>query len=103
MVDEASPSSTSSFELLDMDSAPAPYQEVQPHWFFCPRCDDNTTWLPFSRDDSDKLENALNTGEQLVYILYMYKIYRTCLIWSVKSKKIGSLLLKDKISTHYCC
>ncbi|KAK5910152.1 hypothetical protein CesoFtcFv8_004014 [Champsocephalus esox] len=61
VVDEASPSSTSSFELLDMDSAPAPYREVQPHWFFCPRGDDNTTWLPFSRDDSDKLENALNT------------------------------------------
>ncbi|KAF3850887.1 hypothetical protein F7725_012659 [Dissostichus mawsoni] len=68
VVDEASPSSTSSFELLDMDSAPAPYQEVQPHWFFCPRGDDNTTWLPFSRDDSDKLENALNTGGDEVVI-----------------------------------
>ncbi|CAN9513274.1 unnamed protein product [Ophioblennius macclurei] len=60
-VDEASPSSTSSFEMLDLNSVPAPYQEVQPHWFFCRRADDNTSWLPFSREDSDKLENACNT------------------------------------------
>ncbi|XP_042344456.1 phospholipase DDHD2 [Plectropomus leopardus] len=60
-VDEASPSSTSSFEMLDTESVPAPYQEVQPHWFFCRRADDNTSWLPFSREDSDKLESACNT------------------------------------------
>ncbi|XP_040898862.1 phospholipase DDHD2 isoform X2 [Toxotes jaculatrix] len=64
LVDEASPSSTSSFEMLDMESAPAPYREVQPHWFFCRRASDNTTWLPFSREDSDKLERACNTDEQ---------------------------------------
>ncbi|XP_070820947.1 triacylglycerol hydrolase DDHD2 isoform X5 [Chaetodon trifascialis] len=64
MVDEASPSSTSSFEMLDMESSPAPYQEVQPHWFFCRRAEDNTSWLPFSREDSDKLENACNTIEK---------------------------------------
>uniref|UniRef100_A0A8D0AT25 DDHD domain containing 2 n=1 Tax=Sander lucioperca TaxID=283035 RepID=A0A8D0AT25_SANLU len=63
VVDEASPSSTFSFEMLDMESVPAPYQEVQPHWFFCRRSDDNTSWLPFSREDSDKLENACNTGK----------------------------------------
>uniref|UniRef100_A0A7N8YKE6 DDHD domain containing 2 n=1 Tax=Mastacembelus armatus TaxID=205130 RepID=A0A7N8YKE6_9TELE len=60
----ASPSSTSSFEMLDMDSVPAPYQEVQPHWFFCRRADENTSWLPFSREDSDKLENACHTGSK---------------------------------------
>ncbi|XP_029367312.1 phospholipase DDHD2 isoform X2 [Echeneis naucrates] len=63
-VDEASPSSTSSFEMLDMESVPAPYKEVQPHWFFCRRADDNTSWHPFSREDSDKLERANNTGER---------------------------------------
>lgn len=67
-VDEASPSSTSSFEMIDMESGPAPYQEVQPHWFFCRRADDNASWLPFSRKDSDKLENASHAGKQ-VYIL----------------------------------
>uniref|UniRef100_A0A3Q1HKX5 Uncharacterized protein n=1 Tax=Anabas testudineus TaxID=64144 RepID=A0A3Q1HKX5_ANATE len=58
VVDEASPSSMSSFEMLDTESVPVPYQEVQPHWFFCRRADDNTSWLPFSREDSDKLEHA---------------------------------------------
>ncbi|XP_037536383.1 phospholipase DDHD2 [Nematolebias whitei] len=58
---EASPSSTFSFEMVDMESVPPPYQEVQPHWFFCRRADDKTSWLPFSREDSDKLENALNS------------------------------------------
>ncbi|KAI3372899.1 hypothetical protein L3Q82_023339 [Scortum barcoo] len=61
VVDEVSPSSTSSFEMLDMESPPAPYKEVQPHWFFCRRTEDNTSWLPFSREDSDKLENTCNT------------------------------------------
>ncbi|KAK2837330.1 hypothetical protein Q5P01_014542 [Channa striata] len=64
VVDEASPSSTSSFEMLEMESVPAPYQEVQPHWFFCRRADDMTSWLPFSREDSDKLEHAYNTAQE---------------------------------------
>uniref|UniRef100_A0A667YAV3 DDHD domain containing 2 n=1 Tax=Myripristis murdjan TaxID=586833 RepID=A0A667YAV3_9TELE len=62
----ASPSSTSSFEMLDMDSVPPPYQVVKPHWFFCRRADDNTSWLPFSREDSEKLENALGEKEDVV-------------------------------------
>ncbi|XP_070689431.1 triacylglycerol hydrolase DDHD2 [Pempheris klunzingeri] len=70
VVDEASPSSTSSFEMLDMESVPAPYKEVQPHWFFCRRAEDSTSWLPFSTEDSDKLENAFNNvedkGEEVV-------------------------------------
>ncbi|XP_074525979.1 triacylglycerol hydrolase DDHD2 isoform X2 [Halichoeres trimaculatus] len=60
VVDEASPCSTSSFEMLDMESVPPPYKEVQPHWFFCRRAEDSTSWLPFSREDSDKLEYAWN-------------------------------------------
>uniref|UniRef100_A0A8C2ZIQ5 DDHD domain containing 2 n=1 Tax=Cyclopterus lumpus TaxID=8103 RepID=A0A8C2ZIQ5_CYCLU len=62
----ASPSSTSSFEMLGVESVPASYQEVQPHWFFCRRADDDTSWLPFSREDSDKLENACYPGKHVV-------------------------------------
>ncbi|KAM9392472.1 triacylglycerol hydrolase DDHD2 isoform 2-T2 [Pholidichthys leucotaenia] len=69
VVDEASPSSTSSFEMPDMESVPAPYQEVQSHWFFCHRANDNTSWLPFSREDSDKLENALNTIDKEEHVV----------------------------------
>uniref|UniRef100_A0AAQ6ABB0 DDHD domain containing 2 n=1 Tax=Amphiprion ocellaris TaxID=80972 RepID=A0AAQ6ABB0_AMPOC len=68
VVDEVSPSSTSSFEMLDMESVPAPYQEVQPHWFFCRRADDDTSWLPFSREDSDKLENAYEEEDVVVAV-----------------------------------
>uniref|UniRef100_A0A3Q0SP45 DDHD domain containing 2 n=1 Tax=Amphilophus citrinellus TaxID=61819 RepID=A0A3Q0SP45_AMPCI len=63
-----SPSSASSFEVLDMESAHAPYREVQPHWFFCRRADDNTSWLPFSREDSDKLENAFTNSKTDVVV-----------------------------------
>lgn len=59
-VDEASPDLTSSFEMLDTEHVPPPYQIVQPHWFYYKRGDDNALWLPFSREDSDKLENADN-------------------------------------------
>ncbi|XP_034026034.1 phospholipase DDHD2 isoform X3 [Thalassophryne amazonica] len=62
VVDQAS-SSSSSFEIVDMDSVQVPYQPVQPHWFFCHRATDNT-WLPFSREDSDKLEKAYSTADR---------------------------------------
>lgn len=53
-----------------MEPVAAPYQEVQPHWFFCRRAEDDTSWLPFSREDSHKLENAVKGGEG-VFILEM--------------------------------
>ncbi|XP_041088170.1 phospholipase DDHD2-like isoform X2 [Polyodon spathula] len=60
---EASPSSTSSFEIIDMDTVLSQYEPVQPHWFYCKRTDSKDTWLPFSRADSQKLEEAYNSGE----------------------------------------
>lgn len=60
---DGTPPSSSSFEVLVMESVPAPYQQVQPHWFFCQRADDDTSWLPFSKEDSDKLENACKAGK----------------------------------------
>ncbi|KAG7490026.1 phospholipase DDHD2 isoform X1 [Solea senegalensis] len=70
VVDDSS-SSTSSLEMYDMESVPAPYHEVQPHWFYCRRATDNASWLPFSREDSDKLERACDTAgaqEEVVVI-----------------------------------
>uniref|UniRef100_A0A3Q3WYE3 Uncharacterized protein n=1 Tax=Mola mola TaxID=94237 RepID=A0A3Q3WYE3_MOLML len=63
-VDETS-TSTTSFEMFDMESVPVPYHEVQPHWFFCRPAEDSTCWLPFSREDSDKLENACKPGKHM--------------------------------------
>jgi phospholipase DDHD2 len=65
-MDEVSPSSTSSFEMLDMEAPPPPYQPVKPHWFYCGRADDSTSWLPFSREDSEKLEQAHADGKSRV-------------------------------------
>uniref|UniRef100_A0A4W5MGA7 WWE domain-containing protein n=1 Tax=Hucho hucho TaxID=62062 RepID=A0A4W5MGA7_9TELE len=62
VVEETSPSSTSSFELVDMEPSPPLYQPVQPHWFYCRRADSKDVWLPFSREDSERLEQALSTG-----------------------------------------
>ncbi|XP_014016610.1 phospholipase DDHD2 isoform X1 [Salmo salar] len=66
VVEETSPSSTSSFELVDMEPAPPLYQPVQPHWFYCRRADSKDVWLPFSREDSERLEQALSTGGEVV-------------------------------------
>ncbi|KAM8866485.1 triacylglycerol hydrolase DDHD2 [Synchiropus picturatus] len=68
VVDEASPSSASSFEMVDMEPVPAPYQKVQPHWFFSRQVDDNVDWFPFSREDSEKLENACNSEKEEVVV-----------------------------------
>lgn len=76
VVDGTSPSSSSSFEILVMESVAAPYQQVQPHWFFCRRADDDTSWLPFNKEDSDKLENACKTGKG-VFEVDMDTVYCT--------------------------
>ncbi|XP_067087208.1 phospholipase DDHD2-like isoform X1 [Osmerus mordax] len=68
-MDEVSPSSTSSFEMIDVESAPPTYQMVQPHWFYCRRADDKDSWLPFSLEDSGKLEESFaNGGEAVVAV-----------------------------------
>lgn len=97
VVDEASPSSASSFEMLDMESAHAPYQEVQPHWFFCRRADDNTSWLPFSREDSDKLENAFTNSKNVFYLYVIkdtvYLNYYKWIVWGYISRHFSGPLL----------
>ncbi|XP_062371806.1 phospholipase DDHD2-like [Sardina pilchardus] len=58
-LDETSPSSAESFEMLDgLDLSESIYEPVQPHWFYCRRANEKD-WLPFSHEDSLKLEDAL--------------------------------------------
>ncbi|XP_010894631.1 phospholipase DDHD2 isoform X3 [Esox lucius] len=61
VLNENSPSSTFSFELVDMDPAQPLYQPVKPHWFYCRRIESKDLWLPFSREDSERLEQACTT------------------------------------------
>uniref|UniRef100_A0A6Q2YSD9 DDHD domain-containing protein n=1 Tax=Esox lucius TaxID=8010 RepID=A0A6Q2YSD9_ESOLU len=62
VLNENSPSSTFSFELVDMDPAQPLYQPVKPHWFYCRRIESKDLWLPFSREDSERLEQACTTS-----------------------------------------
>ncbi|XP_038240768.1 phospholipase DDHD2 isoform X3 [Dermochelys coriacea] len=67
---EPSPSSNSSnsFEVVEADTANK-YEAVVPHWFYCKVIDSRERWIPFSRQDSEKLEEAHNSrkdDEQLV-------------------------------------
>uniref|UniRef100_H2LW43 DDHD domain containing 2 n=1 Tax=Oryzias latipes TaxID=8090 RepID=H2LW43_ORYLA len=55
--------------MVDEESVPDPYKDVQPHWYFCCRADDSTSWLPFSREDSDKLENTYTTGKKQLEVV----------------------------------
>ncbi|XP_063095894.1 phospholipase DDHD2 isoform X4 [Cavia porcellus] len=57
-----SPSSCSSFELIDMDAGSL-YEPVSPHWFYCKIIDSKETWIPFNSEDSQQLEEAYGSGE----------------------------------------
>ncbi|XP_015196257.2 phospholipase DDHD2 isoform X2 [Lepisosteus oculatus] len=61
---ETSPSSSGSFEIIDIDAVQSLYEPVQPHWFYSKQKDSKDTWLPFSREDSKKLEEAYSLGEK---------------------------------------
>ncbi|KAE8619421.1 hypothetical protein XENTR_v10009758 [Xenopus tropicalis] len=58
---ETSPSrvSTESFEMVDASQV---YEAVTPHWFYHQVQDNRSSWFPFSREDSDKLEQAFSSG-----------------------------------------
>ncbi|XP_043940250.1 phospholipase DDHD2 isoform X2 [Protopterus annectens] len=58
-----SSSSSSSFEIVDMDPLKQLYEPVYPHWFYCKKLDSRDTWVPFSRGDSQKLEEAFLSGQ----------------------------------------
>ncbi|KAL0979314.1 hypothetical protein UPYG_G00183540 [Umbra pygmaea] len=62
MVNDMSLSSTFSFELVDTEPAPPLYQPVKPHWFYIRCVESKEQWLPFSREDSDRLEQASSTA-----------------------------------------
>ncbi|XP_053319019.1 phospholipase DDHD2 [Spea bombifrons] len=58
---ESSPSSlsTSSFEMVEPAEV---YDPVIPHWFYHKLQDGKESWLPFSREDSQVLEEAFCSG-----------------------------------------
>ncbi|KAG7476851.1 hypothetical protein MATL_G00087200 [Megalops atlanticus] len=58
------PTNITFYKMAHTDASPAPYEPVQPHWFYCRRTGSKDSWLPFSREDSWKLEETHNSCEQ---------------------------------------
>ncbi|TFK08235.1 multidrug resistance protein 3-like [Platysternon megacephalum] len=96
---EPSPSSnsSSSFEVVEADPANK-YEAVVPHWFYCKVIDSRERWIPFSRQDSEKLEEAHNTrkdNEQLVipteggrYDVHLKKRLRCAMYWEEEVSEV---------------
>ncbi|KAM9163797.1 triacylglycerol hydrolase DDHD2 isoform 1-T4 [Pangshura tecta] len=96
---EPSPSSnsSSSFEVVEADTANK-YEAVVPHWFYCKVIDSRERWIPFSRQDSEKLEEAHNSrkdDEQLVvpteggrYDVHLKKRLRCAMYWEEEVSEV---------------
>lgn len=63
---EASPSSNSNsstyYEAVEAEAANK-YEPVSPHWFHCMTVDSREKWIPFSEQDSEKLETAYQSSK----------------------------------------
>ncbi|XP_067400980.1 phospholipase DDHD2 isoform X2 [Emydura macquarii macquarii] len=96
---EPSPSSNSSnsFEVVEADTANK-YEAVAPHWFYCKVIDSRERWIPFSGQDSEKLEEAHNSKkdvEQLVvpteggrYDVHLKKRLRYAMYWEEEVSEV---------------
>uniref|UniRef100_A0A452J0F3 Uncharacterized protein n=1 Tax=Gopherus agassizii TaxID=38772 RepID=A0A452J0F3_9SAUR len=96
---EPSPSSnsSSSFEVVEADTANK-YEAVVPHWFYCKVIDSRERWIPFSQQDSEKLEEAHNSrkdDEQLVvpteggrYDVHLKKRLRCAMYWEEEVSEV---------------
>nr|XP_042696307.1 phospholipase DDHD2 isoform X4 [Chrysemys picta bellii] len=96
---EPSPSSnsSSSFEVVEADTANK-YEAVVPHWFYCKVIDSRERWIPFSRQDSEKLEEAHNSrkdDEHLIvpteggrYDVHLKKRLRYAMYWEEEVSEV---------------
>ncbi|KAJ8339471.1 hypothetical protein SKAU_G00362570 [Synaphobranchus kaupii] len=63
-VDETLSPLSGFLKIVHMDPTPPLYQLVQPHWFYRRQDGTKDTWLPFSREDSHRLEEAHQACER---------------------------------------
>ncbi|XP_069474041.1 phospholipase DDHD2 isoform X2 [Ambystoma mexicanum] len=62
----SSPTSSSSFEVVD---AVSEYEPVSHFWFYNKPVDGNAYWTPFSREDSQKLEETYKGGKETAKVV----------------------------------
>lgn len=55
------PAAAAPSEAAELDAANR-YEAVVPHWFYCKVTDSRERWIPFSTQDSERLEEAHGSG-----------------------------------------
>ncbi|XP_077776055.1 triacylglycerol hydrolase DDHD2 isoform X3 [Podarcis muralis] len=91
------PNLASSSEALETDAANK-YEAVCPHWFYCKVVDSRERWIPFSGQDSEKLENAHKSSkycDELVvpteggrYDVHLKKRLRYAVYWEEDESEV---------------
>ncbi|KAK1210402.1 DDHD2 Phospholipase, partial [Pygoscelis papua] len=84
-------------EAAELDAANR-YEAVVPHWFYCKVTDSRERWIPFSTQDSERLEEAHGSGrdkEDLVvptsggrYDVHLKKRQRVAVYWEEEVSEV---------------
>ncbi|NWH50948.1 DDHD2 Phospholipase, partial [Fregata magnificens] len=88
---------TPAAEAAELDAARR-YEAVVPHWFYCKVTDSRERWIPFSTQDSERLEEAHGSGrdeEDLVvptsggrYDVHLKKRQRVAVYWEEEVSEV---------------
>ncbi|KFW10426.1 Phospholipase DDHD2, partial [Fulmarus glacialis] len=94
---QAQPPVPASSEAAELDAANG-YEAVVPHWFYCKVTDSRERWIPFSTQDSERLEEAHGSGrdkEDLVvptsggrYDVHLKKRQRVAVYWEEEVSEV---------------
>ncbi|XP_009693628.1 PREDICTED: phospholipase DDHD2, partial [Cariama cristata] len=94
---QAQPPLPTSSEAAELDAANR-YEAVVPHWFYCKVTDSRERWIPFSTQDSERLEEAHGSGrdkEDLVvptsggrYDVHLKKRQRVAVYWEEEVSEV---------------
>ncbi|NWS57986.1 DDHD2 Phospholipase, partial [Chunga burmeisteri] len=94
---QAQPPLATSSEAAELDAANR-YEAVVPHWFYCKVTDSRERWIPFSTQDSERLEEAHGSGrdkEDLVvptsggrYDVHLKKRQRVAVYWEEEVSEV---------------
>ncbi|KAF1497844.1 Phospholipase DDHD2, partial [Eudyptula minor novaehollandiae] len=91
------PAAAAPSEAAELDAANR-YEAVVPHWFYCKVTDSRERWIPFSTQDSERLEEAHGSGrdkEDLVvptsggrYDVHLKKRQRVAVYWEEEVSEV---------------
>ncbi|XP_027636943.2 phospholipase DDHD2 [Falco rusticolus] len=94
---QAQPPPPAAAEAAEPDAA-SRYEAVVPHWFYCKVMDSRERWIPFSMQDSERLEAAHGSGrgkEDLVvptsggrYDVHLKKRQRVAVYWEEEVSEV---------------